>query len=66
MTSFKEKVASDAKVEALKGQPNPRVGNPNDTDAKFTKENFQKGLISIEEMNALKERNPEKYNELVK
>lgn len=66
MANFKSKVANEAKVEALRGQPNPNQGDPDKmADAKYTKENFLKGLISIEDMNALKERNPEKYKEII-
>ena len=66
MASFKSKVANEAKVEALRGQPNPNQGDPDKmADAKYTKENFLKGLISVEDMNALKERNPEKYKEII-
>ena len=67
MKSYSEMVANKAKAEALRGQPNPNQGDPNKVDeTKYTKENFQKGLISMAEMNALKEKNPDLYNKIIK
>ena len=52
------------KAELLKNGNTPRTNNGGDT--KFTKENFKKGLISMEEMNSLKTTNPALYNEIIK
>ena len=66
MRAYTETVASKAKAEALKSQPTPTVGNPSNLDnAKYTKENFKKGLISMEEMTKLSQENPELYKKII-
>lgn len=52
------------KAEILKNGDDPHTNNGDDT--KFTKENFKKGVISMEEMNKLKETNPNLYNDIIK
>lgn len=64
MKTHNEEVAKLAKAEALKGNPNPTLGDAN-KDTKYTKENFEKGLISMEDMNSLKEKDPALYNSIV-
>lgn len=68
MKSYTEMVAKKAKADALKEQPNPNLGDPSNlgNKSKYTKENFKKGLISVEEMNKLKEEDPKLYNEIIK
>lgn len=62
----------DGKLEAQKkellknGGGDPNLGDPNHQNEKFTKENFKKGLITMEEMNKLKETNPTLYAEILK
>ena len=63
---FMESKLEAQKQELLKGTPNPTVDDPNKAKEKYTKENFLKGQISIEEMNKLKETDPTLYNEIVK
>lgn len=53
------------KQELLKGGKVPKVDNPDKATEKFTKENFKKGIISMSEMNELKEKDPTLYNELI-
>lgn len=52
------------KQELLKGTTPPKVDS-GDEKGKFTKENFKKGLISMSEMNELKESNPTLYKEII-
>lgn len=53
------------KADLLKnGGVDPNVKNGGN-QTKFTKENFEKGLISMEEMNELKASNPTLYNEIL-
>ena len=68
MKSYSEMVAKKAKADALKEQPNPNLGDPNNlgNKAKYTKENFKKGLISMEEMNKLQKEDPQLYAEIIK
>ena len=47
------------KAELLKKTPTP--SGSDDTNTKFTKENFKKGLITMEEMNKLQSENPTLY-----
>ena len=53
------------KQELLKGTPNPSLGGGDDK-AKFTKENFKAGKITMEEMNTLKATDPATYNAIIK
>lgn len=61
---FMEAKLEAQKQELLKGTTPPQV-DPDKGDNKFTKENFLKGNISMEEMNTLKETNPTLYKEIV-
>lgn len=63
--AFKEKIEANIRAEILKSQKDPNIGNGKN-ETKFTKENFKKGLISMEEMNELKEKDPTLYKSLVK
>jgi len=66
MKAYTEEVAKKAKADALKNQPNPNLGDPNNVDnAKYTRENFKKGLISMEEMNKLQQDNPDLYKKII-
>ena len=66
MKSYAEVVAKKAKADALKSQKDVDVGDTDKANkSKYTKENFKKGLISMEEMNSLKESDPNLYNEIV-
>ena len=66
MKTYTESVAKKAKADALKSQKDVEVGDTDKANkSKYTKENFQKGLISMEEMNSLKESDPNLYNEIV-
>ena len=66
MKVYTEEVVKKARAEALKAQPTPTVGNPdNVNNAKYTKENFNKGLISMEELNKLATENPELYKKII-
>ena len=62
---FVESQREKIKAELLADTPNPKQTNPSDPNSKFTKENFQKGLISMSEMNELKESNPTLYQEII-
>ena len=62
---WKAKIEANVRAEVLKNAPNPQP-NPTDPNSKYTKENFKKGLISMEEMNNLKATNPTLYNEIIK
>ena len=62
--AFKAKVEADVKADLLKQQQDPKVDKVGD-NAKYTKENFKAGKISMEEMNNLKETNPALYKELI-
>lgn len=61
---FKIKLEADIRAKVLNEGKDPKP-NPADPNTKYTKENFKKGLISMEEMNALKTTNPTLYNELL-
>lgn len=63
---FMEGKLEAQKQELLKGTPDPKLNDPDKAKEKFTKENFLKGNISVEEMNQLKETDPTLYNEIVK
>ena len=63
---FMESKLEAQKQELLKGGKDPKIDDPDKAKTKFTKENFSKGLISMEEMNTLKETNPTLYSELIK
>ena len=52
------------RAELLAKTPKPD-GTNGTTETKFTKENFSKGLISMEDMNKLRSENPTLYNELI-
>jgi len=66
MKEYTENVAKKAKAEALKQQPDVNAGDAEKANTgKYTKENFKKGLISMEEMNQLKVSNPTLYNEIL-
>lgn len=66
MKEYTENVVKKAKADALKGQKDVNVGDGDKANTgKYTKENFAKGLISMEEMNQLKVVNPTLYNELI-
>lgn len=62
---FMEAKLETQKQELLKHSKQPDLGDPDGANTKFTKENFKKNNISMEEMNKLKEDNPSLYNELV-
>ena len=61
---FKAKLEADIRAKVLKEGKDPQP-NPADPKTKYTKENFDKGLITMEEMNNLKATNPTLYNELI-
>ena len=66
MKSYTDGLVAKAKADALKQQPDPNAGNGNGTDkTKYTPENFKKGLISMEELNDLKAKDPETYNKVI-
>ena len=52
------------KAELLQNGQTPRVDETNQ-DSKFTKENFKKGLISMDEMSELEKSNPTLYKEII-
>lgn len=60
-----EEIAKASKEEALRASKDAKGGDPNGGNAKYTKENFQKGLISMAEMNELREKDPETYNKII-
>ncbi len=62
---FMEAKLEAQKQELLKNTTDPKINAQNDK-GKFTKENFKKGLISMEEMNTLKQTDPATYNEIIK
>ena len=61
---FKAKLEADIRAKVLKETKDPKT-NQQDPNTKYTKENFKKGLISMEDMNALKVSNPTLYKELI-
>lgn len=62
--AWKTKLEADIRAKVLKEGKDPQP-NPTDPNTKYTKENFKKGLITMEEMNNLKSTNPTLYNELI-
>lgn len=62
---FKVKLEADIRAKVLNEGKTPQP-SPADPNTKYTKENFKKGLITMEEMNALKTTNPTLYNEIIK
>lgn len=60
---FVESKLEAQKQDLLKGTSNPALGGTDPT--KYTRENFLKGNISMEEMNKLKETDPATYNAIV-
>ena len=62
---FKIKLEADIRAKVLNEGKDPKP-SPTDPNTKYTKENFKKGLISMEEMNSLKATNPTLYNEIIK
>lgn len=61
---FIETQRESLKAELLAKTPTPS-GNNDNNPTQFTKENFKKGLISMEDMNKLQAENPTLYKEII-
>lgn len=59
--------AHDAEVEAklMKNNPSLKGGGGNGGNDKFTRENFKKGVLSLDEVSALKDTNPALYKQIL-
>lgn len=62
---FMAKRETELRAKILKEGQDPKGNGGDPNNAKFTQENFKKGLISVEELNQLKAKDPVKYREVL-